>query len=68
MEAPATRKPTRATEGTVLRAIFPMMGQVANSTCTAIRARCGAIELFDLALRCTAVELKFRVPTLVELL
>src|ERR1700686_917454 len=52
-EAPATRKPTRATAGTVRRAILPAMGQVANKTCTAIRARCGAAALFDLRLRST---------------
>src|SRR6267154_441005 len=49
--APATRKPTRATEGTVRRAILPTIGQVANNTCTAIRAKCGAAALVELGLR-----------------
>src|SRR5713226_7799087 len=43
-DAPATRRPTNPTLGTVCKTIFPTMGHVPNITCTAIRAKCGAAD------------------------
>src|SRR5713226_5673985 len=41
-DAPATRRATNPTLGTVCKTILPTMGHVPNITCTAIRATCGA--------------------------